>query len=86
VTGRRKLRNEKLHNLYFSLKFYDNPSRTMVILTEVLRNFSQSLQAVVGIVLLLDHYRFLPDPFQYIIHLSSYNLMLYSRVTKSIVT
>jgi hypothetical protein len=42
----------------------------MPILTETFRGFPQFLQAHFGIVTRLYHYRFLPIPFQFIIHLS----------------
>jgi hypothetical protein len=48
------------------------------ILTEVLRGFPQSLKANAGIVPQTGHDRFLPDPSQFIIHLSCYQLTLYS--------
>jgi hypothetical protein len=46
-------------------------------LTEVFRGFPQSLQANVGI-LKLGHYRFLPNPFQFTIHLSPFHSTLYN--------
>jgi hypothetical protein len=65
VTGRRKL-SEGLHNLYFSVKQFDNLLWTTVVLAEVLHGFSQSLHATVGTVPLLGHYR-LPSKF-FLIH------------------
>jgi hypothetical protein len=42
------------------------------ILTKVFRGFPHSFQANAGVVPQLCHGRFLPDPFQFIISLSSY--------------
>jgi hypothetical protein len=51
-----------------ALKFYTRgavriPSATSEILTEGFRNFHRSLQATTAKVHRLDHYRFLPNPF-----------------------
>jgi hypothetical protein len=43
------------------------------ILSEVFHGFLQSLQAYIGIVSRLYHYRFLPNPSQLIIHHSFYH-------------
>jgi hypothetical protein len=52
---------------------------------EDFRGFTRSFQANSGTVLRLDHDRFLPNPFQFIIHLPFHSSALYSLVTKSIV-
>jgi hypothetical protein len=54
------------------------------MLTEV-RGFLQSLQTNAGIVPRLGHNRFLPNPFQFIIHDSSYYPPLYSLDTERVV-
>jgi hypothetical protein len=53
-------------------------SRAPTILTEVPRDFPQFLQENAGIVPLLEQHHFLPSPFQYIMHLSSYRSTLYT--------
>jgi hypothetical protein len=50
-------------------------ARELTILTQVLPNFLQYLQASARIVLQLVHDGFLPNPFQFVIHISSYYLM-----------
>lgn len=58
---------------------------TRAILNEVLREFPQSLQENARIAHQLHHDCFIPDPFQFIIHLSPCHMKLYSVATDSIV-
>jgi hypothetical protein len=50
---------------------------TLAILTGALRLLPESFQKIVGIIPEVGHDRFLTHPFQFIIHLSSYNSTLY---------
>jgi hypothetical protein len=60
-------------------------ARTLGILSKVFLIFPQPHKANARIVPQLGYDHFLSDSFKYIIHLSSYNLALYSLATDRIV-
>jgi hypothetical protein len=53
--------------------------------SEVFREFPESLQANTGVILRLGHNRILPNPFQFTIHLLSYHSEVCSLATDSLV-
>jgi hypothetical protein len=60
-------------------------ANTSAFLTEVYRGFPQSIQENSMTVAQLVHEHFLLNPFQFIVHRTSYRLMLYSDVIKEII-
>jgi hypothetical protein len=54
-------------------------SRSGHRLSDISHGFRHFLQAIAGIVPRTGQYQFVPNPFQFIIHLSSYHPMLSSR-------
>jgi hypothetical protein len=60
-------------------------TRTPAILIDVHHGFLQSFKTNVGIVLQLGHVYVLPNPFQFIIHQSSYHAIIYGLDTDSVV-
>jgi hypothetical protein len=60
-------------------------ARALGILTKVLCDLPQSLQANAVIIPRIGHEYFLPNPFQLVIHRSSYHLTSHSLDTDSII-
>jgi hypothetical protein len=58
---------------------------TLYILNEVFRGFPKFPGANAGVIFRIRHDGFPPRPFLFIIHITSYHLMLYSVATDSIV-
>jgi hypothetical protein len=54
----------------------------LAVFTDVCHGFPQSSRQIPGSYLTSGHDRFLPHPFQYIIHASSFNLALWSELMK----
>jgi len=54
-------------------------ARRPAILTDFFRGFHKSLQNMPAYYLKLGHRRYLPNSFQFIIHISSFHCTLYSR-------
>lgn len=52
---------------------FESPSGHRIFLTEFLRGFSQTLQTNSGIISEFGHHPYVPNPFQFFIHLSPYH-------------